>query len=136
MKRRHWSRSEEAALMAAAPLGIAATCGRLKRTKPAIRAKAKDMGIALGRSPTGDGGEHARGRMPIPEHCHPLVRRFFEAMNEERALRREVSERSGLSPCAITDWRRKVPRIDNFDAALNTLGLRLEIVEIEERADG
>jgi transcriptional regulator with XRE-family HTH domain len=67
-----------------------------------------------------------RGRATIPHGCHPLVRQFVEAMNEQMTTLLEVSERSGVSRPAISDWRyNRNPSITNFNAVLNVLGLEL-----------
>lgn len=71
-------------------------------------------------------GQYFRGRHPIPEHAHPLVRQFVEAMNREGALRCEVSSRSGVSLSTMRGWDvRHAPRLPELEAAGNALGYEL-----------
>lgn len=67
-----------------------------------------------------------RGRLSIPNHAHPVVRRLFEEMNEQNTVMAEVCERAGLKPETVSNWRyRTNPKIDLIDAALNALDLEL-----------
>lgn len=73
-------------------------------------------------------GTRWRGKLPIPKHCHPLVRRFFEELNEQQTTVTEVAERAPFRRGTISDWRyRKEPTLSNFEAALNVLDLELVI---------
>ncbi|MFH5927427.1 hypothetical protein [Roseomonas xinghualingensis] len=69
-----------------------------------------------------------RGRLAVPAHAHPLVRRLFEIINDEEALLDEVAAPAGLSVVTIKEWRRKNPTIVTFDAAARVLGYRLALV--------
>jgi hypothetical protein len=132
-----WTERETKTLRASAHEGIDALAAQLPgRTKPAIRQRAAKLGIKMKRSPSGDGGEHMRGKLAIPLKGLPLVKQFFAAINARRAHLHEVARVAGVATCSIGDWRRKTPRIDTFDAALRTLGLKLAIVpaEAEESA--
>lgn len=74
-----------------------------------------------------------RGKLPIPKHAHPLVRRLFEEANRQQTTLTEISARAGLRRGTVSLWgRRQNPRIDQLDAALNVLGLRLAVVWGEE----
>lgn len=129
-----WSKSEMRILSCTAGEGIAFLREQLpRRTTPAIRQRARLLNIKLGPSKRGDRAEHQRGRVALPSHCHPLVRSFFVAVNDEQAFLHEVATKSGVARATLSDWRRKVPRIDNFDAALNSIGLKLAIVPAEGR---
>lgn len=76
------------------------------------------------------GAERWRGKLTIPAHCHPLVRRLFREMNEQRTTINEVAARSGVSRHQIWGWRsRWKPKLDALDACFNVLGLRLAVVE-------
>jgi len=80
-------------------------------------------------------GRNVRGRLTIPSHAHPLVRRLFEELNaqqttiEELALRMNGSPRNGpIAPGVdtIRFWAtRHMPRLDTFEAAVNVLDLEL-----------
>jgi hypothetical protein len=73
-------------------------------------------------------GTRWRGKLPIPRHCHPLVRQFFRTLNEEQTTISEVAARTGHRRGTISDWRyRRAPSLADFDAALNTLDLELTI---------
>lgn len=75
-----------------------------------------------------------RGRHRIPSNCHPVVRRLFEEMIRQRVLAKELGERAGLSPDTIRNWRtRAAPSLPAIEAALNALGLRLEVVKNAHR---
>ena len=74
-----------------------------------------------------------RGRLKIPKHAHPLVRRLYAEMNDQQTTMTEVAERAGLRRCSVGDWGRKQsPRIADLEAAFNVLGLRLVVEAIPE----
>lgn len=67
-----------------------------------------------------------RGKLSIPRHAHPIVRRLFEEMNEQQTVMEEVGKRAGLKPETLSNWRyRTNPKLDLIDAALNALDLEL-----------
>lgn len=73
-------------------------------------------------------GTRWRGKLPIPQHCHPLVRRFVQELNEQQTTIREVAERAQFQPGTISDWRYfREPRLSDFEAVLNVLDLELVI---------
>ena len=73
-------------------------------------------------------GMRWRGKLPIPQHTHPLIKQLFQEMNRQMATLSEVAERSGYRRCTISDWRyRTEPRLSDLDAVLNTLGLELTV---------
>jgi len=75
-------------------------------------------------------GTRWRGKIPIPPHAHPLVRRLIELANNEKASIQEIAERSGLQARTISNWRYCCqPSLANYEAALNALGYELKIVE-------
>lgn len=79
-------------------------------------------------------GTRWRGKLPIPRHAHPLVRRFFRELNEQKTTIGEVAARSGQRPGTISDWRyRRNPTLPSFEAALAALDLELSI---RPRGDG
>lgn len=74
-------------------------------------------------------GNNRRGGIVIPAHCHPLVREFIGHINEQQTTFAEISRRSGVGVDTLRFWpKRHMPRLDLFDAALNTLDLELAIV--------
>lgn len=78
-------------------------------------------------------GTRWRGKLPVPKHSHPLVRRLFRQINIEQATLTEVAARSGLRRATLSDWRyRREPTLSNFNAALNVMGLELCIREKKE----
>jgi hypothetical protein len=80
-------------------------------------------------------GNNRRGRIRVPQHTHPLVRRLIVEMNEQRATFAEVSKRSGVAVDTIRFWpTRAMPRLDLFDAALGALGLELTVREKQDPA--
>lgn len=73
-------------------------------------------------------GTRWRGKLPIPAHAHPLIRRLFVELNAQHTTVTEVAERSGLRRATISDWRyRQEPRVSDLDAVLNVLGLELAV---------
>ena len=64
----------------------------------------------------------------------PVVRRFFEIVDEAKATRNAIAERVGIHEHAITNWRTgySSPVIANFESALEVLGYRLVIVRNDE----
>lgn len=73
-------------------------------------------------------GTRWRGKLPIPSHTHPLVRRLFDEMNRQKTTVTEVAERAGFRRGTISEWRyRYSPRVCDLDAALNVLGLELSV---------
>lgn len=73
-------------------------------------------------------GHNKPGAIRVPEHAHPLVRRFINALNEQGTTYADVARRAGVGVDTLRFWpTRHVPRLDLFDAALNVLGLELRI---------
>jgi hypothetical protein len=94
-------------------------------TSPARKSRA---GADIARPLDGHRGQYWRGRLPVPQHAHPLVRQFFEILNEQRTTMMDVSKRAGPHWSTIQSWsRRSNPYIDNFEAALNAMGYELVI---------
>jgi hypothetical protein len=75
-------------------------------------------------------GTRWRGKLPVPVHAHPLVRKLFEEMNAQQTTISEVVDRAGLRRGTVSDWRyRREPTVSNLVAALNVLDLDLKIVK-------
>lgn len=71
-------------------------------------------------------GTRWRGKLPIPQHAHPLVRQFFAEANAQQTTLSEIADRAGQRRGTISDWRyRRNPTIASFEAALNVLDLEL-----------
>ncbi len=72
----------------------------------------------------------------VPEHAHPMVRRFYaEILKQDLTLNR-VCARAGINRYTVENWRnRSAPRIDTLEAALNAVGCQLIIVTDKEAAD-
>ena len=64
----------------------------------------------------------------IPKHCHPLVRKLFEKMRDERITKYDVAERAGYSDQTLRDWNRSTPRLDTFVACANVIGYDVVLV--------
>jgi len=74
-----------------------------------------------------------RGKLAIPLHAHPLVRRLFDEANRQQTTITEITARAGLRRGTVAQWgRRNNPRVDQLEAALNVLGLRLAVIEDEQ----
>lgn len=71
-------------------------------------------------------GTRWRGKLDVPERCHPLVRTFFDAANEQQTTMHEIAVRAGFCRDTLSSWRgQHNPTIANFEAALNVLDLEL-----------
>lgn len=67
-----------------------------------------------------------RGKLPVPEHAHPIVRRLIREANAQQTTLTEIARRAGVRRCSIMQWgRRNHPRLDQVQAALNVLNLDL-----------
>lgn len=72
-------------------------------------------------------------RLTVPAHAHPLVRRLFEEMNRQQIGVLDMSERSGINANTLKDWRtRSTPTVDNLEACLGVLGLKLTIGVVKD----
>lgn len=88
----------------------------------------KRSGADMARCLDGHRGKHWRGKLSVPEHAHPLVRQFFEILNDHKATMMDVSKKAGPHWSTIQSWsRRSNPYIGNFEAALNAMGYELVI---------
>jgi hypothetical protein len=75
-------------------------------------------------------GTRWRGKVPIPAHAHPLVRKLVELANADMTTMNEVAIRAGLRPETVSNWRyRNSPRIADLEAAFNALGYEIHVVE-------
>lgn len=73
-------------------------------------------------------GTRWRGKLPIPPHAHPMVRRLFREMNSQMTTIGEVAARAGLRPGTISDWRyRRNPKVGDLEAAFNVLDFELSV---------
>ena len=70
-----------------------------------------------------------RGRIEVPTHVHPFVRRLFEAMNDRKMTFDDVERRAGLGFGTVRGWRSSMPQVDTLISALNVVGLDLRLVE-------
>lgn len=85
------------------------------------------------RGPSKVGGCRWRGRLTIPKHAHPLVRRLIHELNRQGTTMHELAERSGVHLRTIQAWRHKsLPKVDLLEACFNSLGFRLRVEEIPE----
>lgn len=64
----------------------------------------------------------------VPTNGSPLVRELFLAINAEGAMLRKVCDRAGVSEQVARQWKRRSPRLDDFEAMLSVLGLELAIL--------
>lgn len=78
------------------------------------------------------GGERWRGKLPVPEHAHPLVRDLVRELNEQRTTISEMADRAAVCRQAVRKWQDStMPRVDLLDACFNALGYRLAVVPVE-----
>lgn len=81
--------------------------------------------MSRGRSEFG-GDVRWRGKLPVPDHAHPIVRRLIREANAQQTTLTEIARRAGVRRCSIMQWgHRHHPRLDQVQAALNVLDLDL-----------
>lgn len=67
-------------------------------------------------------------RLSVPDHAHPLVRTLFKEMNHQQIGVLDMADRSGVNKNTLRDWRtRTIPTVDNIQACLSVLGMRLKV---------
>ncbi|MGU3495910.1 hypothetical protein ACLBXM_17860 [Xanthobacteraceae bacterium A53D] len=87
----------------------------------------RDMGLRREMRPVSVPG---RGHLAIPANAHPLVRRFYRALNHQRTTIGEVEARAGLGDGTVGRWARtNGPLLSNFVAACNVLDLEVIVRE-------
>lgn len=70
----------------------------------------------------------------IPDNAHPLVKRLYEEMLEQRVGLADLAERSGVDRNTINAWRnRQSPNVANLEACFNALGRRLTDVPMDQK---
>ena len=72
--------------------------------------------------------KHFRTRK-IPENVDPLIQQFFSILNEEQATLGFVEKLTGVPYQTMESWiyKKSVPNVSNFVAALSCVGCRLVI---------
>ena len=97
---------------------------------PALEASSAGVSVVRNR-PGNRLGTRWRGKIPIPPHAHPLVRKLVELANREQTTMREIALRAGLRPETVCNWRyRNSPRIADLEAAFNALGYEIQVREV------
>lgn len=75
-----------------------------------------------------------RGQIARGKHCHPLVNRLVDLLNEDMISMDEAGRRAGLNGRTISDWRKtRNPSFRDLEAAFNTLGYDLRPVKRREK---
>lgn len=70
----------------------------------------------------------------VPENTHPLVAEFIGELNRRGATYRDISPISGVGVDTLRFWpTRHTPRLDTFEAALNSVGMELSIQHTSTR---
>jgi hypothetical protein len=68
-------------------------------------------------------------KAPLPR-CHPLVHELFARIDALGVPLKTIAARTGCTPHVLTRWKlRNRPKLDNFDEVLQSMGLKLAIVE-------
>ncbi len=81
----------------------------------------------------GRGDARWAGKLAIPKHAPPLVREFFQLLNDNKLLIKDAVDGTDVSRVTVSDWRyRHAPLLGNFEAVLHNLGYELRIVERDE----
>lgn len=61
-----------------------------------------------------------------------LIGVMYELVRESPMTQHDIAERAGINHSTLSGWHDRDPRLGGFEAVLNTLGYRLEIVRNEE----
>jgi hypothetical protein len=77
------------------------------------------------------GGHYAAVKLTVPKHAHPFVRKLIAEIIAQERTCLDVAKEAGLSRASFYKWRRVIPRLDNIEAALNTIGYKLIIVPMD-----
>jgi len=56
------------------------------------------------------------------------VRELFRTINEQGLNFEDLCQRAGVYGQTVRRWRKRTPKLDNFEAVLNTMGLELMIL--------
>lgn len=66
-----------------------------------------------------------------------FMRQLVEIMRQTQTRQYILTKQSGFSHNLLYRWRQRgyIPGVDNFEAVLNALGYRLEIVPLESDND-
>lgn len=64
----------------------------------------------------------------------PIVKEFFELLNESEVTYEQLGLHAGVAPETIVRWRRvTAPNLSTFSACLEALGYQIEITKIENQ---
>lgn len=76
---------------------------------------------------------YQRQRVPPVGGAHPLVKRLWQEMNDQRVSQEDVAERAGVSSSGMRKWRNgsRSPSLCDLEACFNVLGL--DVVVREQR---
>lgn len=102
------------------------------RSRAAIRQRARYLGIQV-KWTHGVGYKMPKRRRakPIARGSNPLVRHLITELNKRELTWAEAEAKAGVAVGTIRAWKsRSMPRLDNFTAALNAIGLDLKIVRL------
>lgn len=109
-----------------APSTKAENAASFKMRRPKLRKISNDPRAPLG-------GCRWRGNLPVPKHAHWAVRKLIEHLNAHQTTMTECTARAGIARTSVWSWCNLYhPRIDELEAALNAVGLRLAIEAIPD----
>lgn len=76
-------------------------------------------------------GKYYHELRPVPHKLHPTLEFLFDEMRFSRVSVTELARVAGLADCVVSAWRRGInPRLNNLEAALNTMGYTLAAVPL------
>jgi len=89
--------------------------------------------LGIDAAPKRRGGGKSPGKISVPKHAHPLVRKVYREIIAQDTTAKDVCREAGFGKegKTIYQWRSVLPRIDNLEAALNVLGFKLIVVPID-----
>lgn len=97
----------------------------------------KPMDRKPGRKPRTVDGVRFRRHKPASSAAHPVIRRIFDEINEQRISYSVLADRVGLSRQTIESWRRAEvsPSLWLVENVLNAFGLQLSVTYMKEEND-
>lgn len=133
-RNKEWTNQEKSLLRTHAVRGINALRQVLKgRTDHSIHGGARRFGVDIPR--TTYRSDWRLGRIPVPKHCHPLVKRIYEEANAQGFYLKDLGARSGITPDIISKWgHQRHPHLESLAAVGAVLGMELAWTPLKDGA--
>lgn len=73
-------------------------------------------------------------RMMVANSSIPLVKKMYELVKADPRTQSELAQDVGINNSTLSGWTHREPRLLTFEATLNAMGYKLEIVPINKEA--